>query len=100
MKRTQCRAPLRLYCQQAREELSSISKQRSRRIPLIAASWHGERIMSKSRAGSQLHYRGAMNLDAHCGQRKGGRAVHYRPIDAAVLAAVARAVDGAAGHGV
>ena len=60
----------------------------------------GQRITGRSRARSHLNYRGALNLDAHRGQRKGGRAVHYRPIDAAVLAAVARAVDCSAGLGV
>ena len=48
----------------------------------------------------RLNYRGALNRDAHRGQWKGGRAGHHRSIDDAVLAAVARAVDGTAGHGV
>src|SRR5580658_9227433 len=48
--------------------------------------------------GSGLDYRGALNGDLHGGQREGGRAVHHRSVDGAVLAAVTRAVDGAAAH--
>src|SRR5579859_6333928 len=50
-------------------------------------------------AGSGLDDRGALDLDAHRGERRGGRAVHHRAVDDAELAAVARAVDRAAGHG-
>ena len=42
---------------------------------------------------------GALNLDTHRGQRRSGRTVHYRAIGDTELAAVAWAVDGAAGHG-
>jgi AraC-like DNA-binding protein len=56
------------------------------------------RARADSPAQLRLKYRGALDQDAHRGQRQGGRAAHDRSVDDAVPAAVARAVDGAAGH--